>query len=140
MKRSKYFQLQELVPKQLYASHGMRAWDLFDPKAIDTLDWFRENINLPITVNNWLWGGKDQYRGYRPRDCNIGAAKSAHKEGMAFDFSVKGWTDEQTKAWIEANKQRLPYPIRIEIENTNSKVHFDVRPFVGTEKIKYFNP
>jgi hypothetical protein len=140
MNRSKYFQIQELVPKEVYASQGMRAWDLLDKRAIETLDWLRENIGRPITVNNWMWGGSNQLRGYRPKGCLIGAPQSAHKEGMAFDFSVDGWTDEQTKAWIEANKEGLPHRIRIEIENTNSKVHFDVRGFVGTEKIKYFNP
>ncbi len=140
MKKSKYFDIRELVSKDTYEQHGERAWEFFDRKAIDTLDFIRENTGLPVIVNDWKWGGENQYRGYRERDCKIGAKYSAHKDGKAFDFTVKGWTDEQTKKWLSDNAERLPYNIRIEIEDTNTKVHFDTRIISPEHRITYFKP
>ena len=140
MKKSKYFDIRELVSKDTYESLGEKAWELFDRKAIDTLDFIRENTGLPVIVNDWKWGGENQYRGYRKRDCPIGAKYSAHKDGKAFDFTVKGWTDEQTEEWLNKNADRLPYNIRIEIEDTNTKVHFDTRIISPVSKITYFKP
>jgi len=141
MKKAKHFGIKELVSRACYEKVGESAWQFFDGKAIDTLDWFREKIGLPITVNDWAWGGQYQHRGFRWDDCAIGASKSAHKEGKAFDFSVKGMTDNEVKDWIEENESELPYRIRIEEEDTNAKVHFDTRRLdTDAEKIKYFRP
>lgn len=140
MKKSRYFDIRELVPKDVYEKLGESAWELLDRKAIDTLDFIRENVGLPVIVNDWKWGGQNQYRGYRPKDCTIGAKYSAHKDGAAFDITVKGWTDEQLKKWLSDNEQKLPYNIRVEIEDTNSKVHFDTRVISPLNKITYFKP
>ena len=140
MKKSKYFDIRELVPKSVYEKLGESAWELLDRKAIDTLDFIKEKSGLPVIVNNWKWGGEDQYRGYRPRDCAVGARFSAHKDGKAFDVTVKGWTDEQFEKWLLEHESELPYNIRIEEENTNSKVHIDTRIISPERKITYFKP
>ena len=140
MKKSRYFDIRELVPKSVYEKLGGSAWELLDRKAIDTLDFIKEKTGLPVIVNNWKWGGEDQYRGYREKDCPIGAKWSAHKDGKAFDVTVKGWTDEQFEAWLKEHESELPYPIRIEQENTNTKVHIDTRIISPESKITYFKP
>ena len=140
IKKSKFFGIKELVPKSTYEKEGEGAWRLFDSKALEVLDWLRENIGIPMTVNNWQWGGEYHYRGWRPIDCTEGAKYSPHKDGCAFDISVKGWTDEQLKDWLKANESKLPHRIRVEIENTNSKVHFDTRPHNWKSNIYYFKP
>lgn len=140
MKKSKYFDIRELVPKDVYEKLGESAWELLDRKAIDTIDFIKEKSGRIVTVNNWKWGGKDQYRGYRPKDCPIGAKFSAHKDGKAFDVTVKGWTDEQLEKWLLEHESELPYNIRIEEENTNCKVHIDTRIISPERKITYFKP
>ena len=141
MKKSKYFGIKELVSKACYEKLGEAAWEKFAPEIIDTIDFLREGIGLPMTVNNWQWGGTGNHRGYRWSDCIIGAKYSAHKEGKAVDISVKGWTDEQFEKWIVDHEAKLPHKIRIEVENTNTKLHIDTR--VGSDiknKITFFKP
>ena len=140
MKKSRFFDIRELVPKSVYEKLGESAWELLDRQAIDTLDFIKEKSGKTVIVNNWKWGGEDQYRGYRDRDCPIGAKYSAHKDGKAFDVTVKGWTDEQFEEWLKEHASELPYNIRIEQENTNSKVHFDTRIISPVSKITYFKP
>lgn len=140
MKKAKYFGIKELISRACYEKFGEKAWALFDEKAIITLDWIRENIGKPITVNDWAWGGLQQHRGYRWEDCHIGAAFSSHKEGKAFDFSVKGMTDNEVKDWLDEHERELPFKIRIEEEDTNAKVHFDVRKHDCDSNIYYFKP
>lgn len=140
MKKSRYFDIRELVSKSVYEKLGESAWELLDRKAIDTLDFIKEKSGLPVIVNNWKWGGQDQYRGYREKDCPIGAKYSAHKDGKAFDVTVKGWTDEQFEKWLQEHESELPYNIRVEEENTNSKVHIDTRIISPESKITYFKP
>ena len=140
MKKSRFFDIRELVPKSVYEKLGESAWELLDRQAIDTLDFIKEKSGKTVIVNNWKWGGEDQYRGYRDRDCPIGAKYSAHKDGKAFDVTVKGWTDEQFEEWLKDHESELPYNIRIEQENTNSKVHIDTRIISPVSKITYFKP
>lgn len=137
MKTSKHFTIKELVSKETYSQYGNRAWELFDPRAIDTLDFIRDLFGVPVTVNNWVWGGQFQNRGYRDENCKIGADKSPHKRGMAFDFDVKGHTAQQVRDVLWQNSDKLPYPIRC--ESDVNWVHIDVKAVKG-EKIHFFKP
>lgn len=134
---SKHFNLKELVSREVYDQYGKEAWKLFDQRAIDTIDFIRDELDLPITVNNWSWGGDYQLRGYRPERCHIGAANSAHKQGMAFDFDVKGMTADDVRQWLKDNESKLPYPIRCEAGV--NWVHIDTRAKQG-HKLYFFNP
>lgn len=137
MKEAKYFTIEELVPPDIYNTLGSEAWDLFNPKLIDTIDFIRESLNRPITANNYAWGGKHTLRGYRPKNCAIGAKRSAHKTGEAIDFDVQGMTADEVRAWLVNNKDRLPHPIRIEA--VGCWVHVDVRAKKGY-KLYAFKP
>jgi hypothetical protein len=143
-KPSKYFKIYELVSRAVFNKYGESAWQFLDQKAIDTLDWIRENIHRKMYVNDWYWNHTEtatQYRGYRhEEEYSGGALKSIHKRGGAFDSSVDGMTDEEYEAWIWDNQDGLPHPIRIELEDTRTKVHWDVGYFSTGEKIYYFKP
>lgn len=134
---SKHFTIKELVPRKTYEEYGNEAWKLLDKKAVDTIDFIREKLDLPITVNDWAWGGKFQYRGYRPENCPVGADRSAHKDGCAFDFDVKGMTAEEVRQWLEKNKHELPHPIRC--EKVVNWVHIDTRAKLDY-KLYFFQP
>ena len=57
-------------------------------------------------------------------------------QGDAVDFDVHGMTAAEVRRWIADNKEKLPYPIRL--ENNTNWVHLDVRNH-STLKISYFN-
>lgn len=84
-----YFDLHELVPRAVYEDFKNRdrlnqlPW-LFDARALWTLDRLRVRYGQAY-VNNWFWGGQNQYGGWRPWDCGIGSEMSDHKFGRAFD-------------------------------------------------------
>ena len=96
-----------------------------------TLDWIRRSLNKPITVNNWWDGGDFDERGLRCIQCSIVKRKcdlgqvyvSAHILGRAFDFDVMGMTAGEVRVWLAYNKDRLPYPIRL--ENHTNWIHLD---------------
>lgn len=136
-KPARFFEIYELVPRDRYEVMGEDAWALFDQKLIDTLDWIREKTELPITINDWKWNGNFELRGWRPKDCPVGAKKSAHKEGMAADFMVGNWTAAKFRLWLSSVEDELPHPIRCESQVT--WCHIDTRNNTN-EKLIFFKP
>lgn len=124
-KATKHFNTEELVSKQVYEIIGDAAIKLFDPKALETLEIIREIVNVPLICNNWAEGGSRDDCGYRDLLCTVGAKKSAHKDGMAFDLISNKMTAQEMRDLIIANQDKLPYNIRI--EDNVSWLHFDVR-------------
>ena len=140
-----YFDIQELVCKDVYVRFGERAWAFFDERLLWTLLFIRQAINKPIYVNNWQIGGNLKERGLRCNLCNIVDSKTAshipyispHVQGQAVDFNVTGMTSEQVQQWLRNNKHLLPYPIRMEL-NTSTWTHIDMRNDSKTEKLITF--
>lgn len=136
-----YFKIKELVCEHVYERHGENAWAFFDPRLIAVLLFIRTNLGKPMTINNWATGGNFSQRGLRCNLCELVKKKtslyvSAHMEGMAADFDVRGMTAEQVRTWLYNNRERIPYPIRL--EKDTSWVHIDVRT-TSTIKVTYFN-
>lgn len=133
----KYFIIQELVGKWTYRIHKERAWKFFSTEALHALLITRKNINKPMTINNWWWGGKFSQRGLRTNIQNIFRQLtlslklylSGHVLGEAFDFDVKGMNPNRVREWIVKNQHLYPMKIRLE-RNKNGKrinwVHLDV--------------
>jgi len=140
--KPQYFKLHELVCKHIYDKYGEQAWQFLDPRLIITIDWIRKQLNKPIEINNYHWGGVDTQSGVRCNMCKEVKSKtdkgqvymSGHQEGQAVDFSVKGMTAEAVRNWLVS--QDLPYPIRLETGVT--WVHLDVRD--AGQQIYFFNP
>lgn len=138
-----YFSIKELVCPHIYDKFREYAWQFFDPRLLETLLVIREVINRPIYVNNYDSGGSFDERGYRCNICNIPKDKtrleklymSAHCQGMAVDFDVKGMTAQEVRDWLKSNQILLPYPIRCELDV--NWVHIDVRSD-GFRQITWF--
>jgi len=139
-----YFNLEELVCKDIYDKFGVIAWQFFDPRLIKNIDWIRRMIGKPIFINNWIDGGKFDERGYRCLQCSlvVEAIKtkrlyvSPHMLGQAVDFDVQGLVAEEVRQWLIKIKGQLPFAIRL--ENNVNWVHLDVQE--TGEKVKLFNP
>lgn len=123
----KYFSIEELVGRRTAKKYGQTAWRFLDPKALHALLIVREGIRRPITVN----AGNRQQRGLRTNIQQIVRNKSlrnrlyisAHIQGKAFDFDIKGLSARVVRGWIQENAGRFPFKIRLEIGV--SWVHLD---------------
>lgn len=140
------FTIAELVCDHLYEEYGEEAWRYLRDEAIDWIDWFREKVGKPVYVNTYKFhdGGSTQ-RGVRCNLCAIVKQKtsdnkvyvSPHMQGIAFDLHVQGMTTAEVHAILEAYKDDLPVPIRI--EKGVPHVHIDTRNS-GTDFIEYCRP
>ena len=142
-----YFGAKELVDPEVYRKHGEGSWRFVCPMLQETLLILRKNINKPITVNNWSFGGKFTQRGLRTNVSPMVKNKnflylSAHMFGKAVDFDVKGMTACEVREWIVANADLFPYQIRLE-RNLKGKpinwVHLDVIQDESKPKIYLFD-
>ena len=121
------FQLQELVPPEIYTARGERAWELLDVRALITLQTLRDTFG-PITVNDWLWGGQHTESGLRSFTTPTGAAWSQHRFGRAFDCKFKDATPQEVHDYALANPESFPFLTTIENPvATPTWFHFDVR-------------
>ena len=116
-----------------------QIWSFFDPRLLAVLEVLRnEIIKAPIVVNTSTL----RQRGLRCNCCQLVADKtkankvymSSHCSGKGIDFSMSTMSAEQIRQLIDRNKDKLPYPVRI--EKDVNWVHIDVMT-TGTEKIQY---
>lgn len=137
----KYFKPEELVSKKHFETFENKddIYNLFDHKLLETIVILREKLGKSLTINDWSYSKAVKvynYRGYRWTDCSEGAPKSAHKQGMAIDFIIKGMSASEFRKWIKENSDILPYNIRI--EDGVSWNHIDTRSTIN-QKIYFFN-
>ena len=151
----KHFKAYEIVDRETYERLGEEdSFALFKPIVLQTLDDLWEFFNIEyhkiygaekasITVNNWKWGGKNQWRGLRTPEKakELGSPNSRHKMGDAFDCTIKGFTAEKARQLIIRNKDN---PLLVNITRLEDKVswlHWDMKPLVnGQERIYLFKP
>lgn len=135
-----FFDVSELVCPHTYREWGQRSWLFLDTNYLLTLLVIRRDIlKVGMYVNT---EGLTQ-RGLRCNLCQLVKDKtksgtnylSAHIYGKGCDFTTKELTADQCRARIIANKDLLPFPIRLEKDVT--WVHFDIFPF-SEEKIFIF--
>lgn len=125
MYRPRWFSVQELVPHETYSARGDAALELLDERLLRTLDALRDEYGR-IKINTWATGGDLKYRGFRPRDCNVGAEYSQHRYGRAADITP---LDTPLEVVYEAIKDGL-YDEITTVENlqfTPTWIHVDVR-------------
>lgn len=114
MKANKYFTVEELVSKEVYELLGDEAIKLFDPKALEVLEDVREILDVPLICNNWCSGGSRDDCGYRDLKCSVGASKSAHKTGQAFDLVSNVLSANEMRNRIQLCAHMLRHNIRME--------------------------
>jgi hypothetical protein len=129
--KPKYFEWDELLPKHIYSDNSVVFHEIFNIETLMTLDELRVIFDAPITVNNYKWGGKFQYRGYRDNifydkypNSNI---YSQHRRGNAFDLDIKGLSAEEVRNKIIGFKKKGFLKHLTGLELDVSWVHFDCR-------------
>lgn len=128
MKISKNFWLYEFIPPDVYEHMGASSIWLIDMRIVQVCQLLRERFGKPITVNNWMNGGRRYLSGYRPLRSNFGARYSQHKYGRAADIVVEGTEPEAVREDIRKNFARYREAGLSTIEKTTPGwVHLDVR-------------
>lgn len=137
---STHFKYHELFPK--YMCEEMSALyleQLIDPRILDILEEVRSDLGT-VYVNNWFWGGKMQYRGFRYPGSPFYSPGSAHSFGQAVDFNVKNMDVVAVHAhllkyedkYMSLGLTRLESPV-----DAPTWIHADVK-FTGDDHIKIF--
>jgi len=139
-----YFGIKELIPKNLYAKYKSRGdaflfQVVFDERLLKLIDRIRDQFG-PMTANDWSWGGTNQYRGFRPPDCSIGAKLSQHRFGRAVDLIPKNITSGEIRKEIIANQNSSYWKDIGGLEMDISWLHVDVRSRTYSNKINLFYP
>lgn len=132
-----YFKIQEFVSKNVYTQYGEKSIWFVDPKIQKLANFTRKFFGRPVTINNWLWGGKLENRCFREPSLNIGAALSQHISGRAIDINVAGLTPKQVYAAILANEKAFMeagLTCVEDISDTPTWCHLDIRN-TGLNKI-----
>lgn len=143
-KLKEYFDIREFVGKETYRKFGDTAWKFFNIRILHAALIVRENIDKPMTINNYKWGGSFSQRGLRTNVQQIFrkyfAKKklylSAHVLAMGIDFDVKGMAAEDVRKWIESHADLFPFKIRL--EDGVNWVHMDVIQEQKNSKIYRF--
>lgn len=124
----KHFKPFELWPKFEYFKGC--DWSHWDSRILETADMLRDMYG-PMIANDYIWrmeeDNANQWRGYRPMDCEIGAKNSLHKFYRALDLYPVKYLSSQIIKDIEC------YPFNKEfrhitcIEVGVPWIHFDTR-------------
>ena len=141
------FEIRELVSRKVFQDRGESAWQLFDPRLLAVIDRLVDKFGACV-VNDWPFGGKMEYRGYRGRrdlpksHFTRGAGQDTysldydqHIHGRAIDCHFKKISVPEVRNYILANPQEFPEIKGIELDV--SWLHIDVR---NSDKVMAFKP
>lgn len=123
------FDLYELFSKSFYFEHDghpQRLWNVFDDRLLYSIDRIRKRFGQMV-ANDWYWGGANQYRGWRPTDCDVGAELSQHKYGRAIDLKPVNVSVDDIRNIILANPFHEDFKYITCLEMGVSWLHMDVR-------------
>lgn len=127
-----FFKIHELVPPQVYADRGERAWELLDDRLLISIDSMRKRYGK-MTINNYVFGGKREWSGLRTPNSPYYSAYSQHTFGRAADILFSSITAESVRQDMLNNLQLFPMITSLELDV--SWVHIDTR---NCNRIKTF--
>ena len=94
-----------------------------------------------MNANTWYWGGNNQYRGWRPWDCPVGAFLSQHKFGKAIDLVPTDVHAEEIRKDIKKDQNQNEFKYLTCIEEGVGWFHGDCRNWNRTKHgILYVKP
>ena len=122
----KHFCIEEFVPQHIYEDLGDDAIEEMNPKIIEVADTLRELTEVPLTINNWKWGGNRNWSGLRDETSPYYSATSQHTVGNAIDIVNKRFSAYRLRRFILENEELFPDVTFLECGI--SWLHVDVRP------------
>lgn len=128
---SKHFEIHQLVPANVFARFAERSWWFIDPKLVAVLDALRDDLGVPVVINDWYTGGRFQNSGFRAPNTTVGAAMSQHRFGRAADVKALAMKPDAVLRALNLNKEKylaLGLTTIENLEHTPTWLHIDVRP------------
>jgi hypothetical protein len=110
----RHFAPWEFVPRIFYEKMGTDCLQLVNTVMLATADDLRDYFSRPVVCNNYLGSGTNEYRGFRPAFCTVGAAESMHRIGGALDLTIQGVSAEEARQAILKHSDKFPYITRME--------------------------
>ena len=144
MYKCKYFNIKELVSKQVYQKYGEACWMFFDEALLRDIDTIREFHGAAITINNWATGGSFSQCGLRCNKDPIVVGKtgiycSAHCFAKAFDLHSKDIRKLYKDVEILYNQGKLKTIKRVESITSTKYAWCHVDSFqTNSNKLEYF--
>ena len=124
------FAVHELVPRAMYERYGDKAILCLDPRIIRFLAIARPLWGVPLTVNNYGYGGDREWSTLRTTDSPWYNPLSQHSFGRALDAGASKMSAEEMREWIRENAHWLYNEIgtdTITIEDGVDWLHIDFR-------------
>lgn len=123
------FDIKEFVDIKTYAKLGAKAIGQIDVRLVPIAQVLRDYFARPVKINDWAWGGKYQFSGYRPKDCREGSDRSQHRRGCAIDPKIKGVLSRDVQNYIRENFVKIFKPLGLTtiLKDTNGYSHLDTR-------------
>jgi hypothetical protein len=139
-----HFGIKELVPEYVYDEYKSRGDNflfqvVFDERLLRLIDEVRE-IFGPMTICDWSWGGQSNYRGFRPRYCDVGAVLSQHRFGRAVDMIPKDTSPGHMRKKIIDDQNSDRWKVVGGLEMDITWFHIDVRARTDDSEINLFYP
>jgi hypothetical protein len=134
--KCEHFRIEELVPPEVFADRGEKAWQLICPYLCMAIDQMREVFG-PIKINDWLWGGNFKESGLRIPSHKAYSPYSQHTFGRAADLKFSQHLDPAIiRKDILATPDRFPYIMSMELD-TPTWLHIDTR---NCDRIMTYKP
>lgn len=152
----RWFHPAEFFPKSASIHFGQNhLWRLMDQRILWTCEELRKRYGIMV-INDYAWGGNNQYRAYRPVNeiidkehffmtgefkASFSSFTSQHCFGQAIDCKFYKVGAEEIRQDIKRNPDNEAFKHITRIENNVDWLHFDCASW-NREKygILFFNP
>ena len=105
---TKYFKIQELVPRSIYLRYGLsQSWNFVNKRAFENLYAFRCYIGHRMIINNFFAGGNRDWCALRTPDSPDYHAMSQHTMSNAYDIVSPTITPEELQDFVKKNYKRF---------------------------------
>lgn len=139
-KISDHFSIAELVSESVLKKWGPQATLFIDLRIVLFLE-IQHKLYGTLHVNDWIWKGKYDSRGYRAPDDPDGATNSQHRYGRAVDSVSDKYPAEERRQEMIKNWDTKYRDIGItRIELGTSWLHADCGWVLNQTKLFTFNP
>lgn len=140
MYKPEHFKVHEVVPQHVYEDRGEKGFQLIDDRVLIFADYLRDKFGS-VVINDWWWGGKNQWRGFRTAESPYYSQYSQHTTGRALDLIFKHTTAEEVRQWLKNNVDQWQEEtgiMSVTVELETSWLHFDLRN--NEDGYNSFNP
>ncbi|AUR89203.1 hypothetical protein NVP1121O_175 [Vibrio phage 1.121.O._10N.286.46.C4] len=95
--------VKQVVPPSMWETFGVKALDKMDQRICEFIEEFREYVDVPLTANDWSWGGRFTQRGVRDVTQygtyeEMAKSRSDHLTGRAIDLISSKLTGHELRA------------------------------------------